>query len=44
MCNNIFVIYNIYDGEMGMVASEVFLLGAGNLMRSDFDLLNLFQS
>ena len=44
MYNNIFLIYNIYDGEMGMVASEVFLLGAGNLMRSDFDLLNLFQS
>ena len=44
MYNNIFVIYNIYDGEMGMVAAEVFLLGAGNLMRSDFDLLNLFQS
>ena len=44
MYNNIFVIYNIYDGEMGMVAWEIFLLGAGDLMRSAFDLLNLFQN
>ena len=41
---NIFVIYNIYDGKMGMVALEIFLLCAGNLARIDFDLLNLFQS
>ena len=44
MYNNIFVLYNIYDGEMRMVAWEIFLLGAGNLMRSNFDHLNLFES
>ena len=44
MYNNIFVIYNIYDGEMGMVAWGIFLVHAGTLTRSDFDLLNLFQS
>ena len=44
MYNNIFVIYNIYDGGMEMVAWEIFLLGAGNLTRSDFDLMNIFQS
>ena len=43
MYNNIFVIYNIYDGEMGMVAWDIFLLGAGNLTKSDFGPLNLFQ-
>ena len=37
MYNNIFVIYNIFDGEMGMVAWEIFLLHAGNLTRSDFE-------
>ena len=41
MYNNIFVICNIYHREMGMVSWESFLLGAGNLMRSDFDLLKL---
>ena len=35
MYNNIFVIYNIYDGEMGMVARDIFLLGARNLAKSD---------
>ena len=44
MYNNIFVIYNIYDREMGMVAWDIFLLGTGNLMKSDFNLSNLFQS
>ena len=37
-----FVIYDIYDGEMGKSASETFLFGAGNLVRSDFEHLNLF--
>ena len=44
MYNDIFVIHNIYDREMGKSASEIFLLGAGNLIRSDFDHFNLFQS
>ena len=44
MYNNIFVIFNIYDEEMGKSARDIFLLGAGNLMRSDFDHLNLYQS
>ena len=43
---DIFVLCNMekWDGEMGMVAWEIFLLGAENLIKSDFDLLNLFQS
>ena len=44
MYNNIFVLYNIYDREMGMVAWDIFLLGTGNLMRSEFDLSNLFKA
>ena len=44
MYDNIFVIYNIYEEEMGKSAWEIFLLGAGNLMRSNFDHLNLFES
>ena len=44
MHNNTFVIYNIYDGEMGMVAWDIFLLHAVNLTRSDFDLLNIFKA
>ena len=45
MYNNIFVIYNIYDEGMEKVClRDFFLLGAGNLTRSDFDHLNLFQS
>ena len=44
MYDNIFVIYNIYEEEMGKFAWEIFLLGAGNLMRSNFDHLNLFES
>ena len=43
MYNKIFVIYYMYDGEMGVVAWEIFLLDAANLIRSGFDLLNLFQ-
>ena len=42
MYNNIFVIYDIYDEEMGNSASETFSFCAGNLVRSDFDHLNLF--
>ena len=44
MYNNIFVTYNIYDGEMGKSARGIFLLGAGSLMRNNFDHLNRFQS
>ena len=44
MHNNIFVIYNIYDEEMGQSAWETFSLDAENLARSGFDHLNLFQS
>ena len=45
MYNNIFVIYNISDeGVRNICLRDFFLLGAGNLMRSDFDHLNLSQS
>ena len=44
MHNDIFVIYNIYDEEMGKSAWETFLLDAENLRRSGFDHLNLSQS
>ena len=44
MYNNIFVIYNIYDEGMGKLCWRDFLLGVGNLMRNDFDHLNLFKT
>ena len=36
MYNNISVIYNIYDGKIGMVAWEIFLLPAGNLTNGEW--------